>query len=786
MACLLAGALASTVRAAAPSDDERRQIEMLIGAYYTSVAAEDVDKVVDLHHWENSFERDKMKALAEQAFAVADSQFEVVRIQSIDLYPERGIGMVRVGVDFTLTSLDGGDSLSGHQESAIVVVNRGRGWRIGKVARAADFDLTAAVSQVAARIQDLEEGVPTAPVGPPETPPTGAKLPKLAVAAEIGDVAAGGSSQATVSAASTSGGLTFFALRRKTTGACEVVAGVEGISPGDTVLGAFPDFGAAQAALAAGCGRTQAAATSNTPSAVRARPLTTDRLYDPDDSVTRGSWGSVTRIAGESAFAKASDAGQPVDDGFFVHPGSGGPTEIVYSHDGSPVTLRGRGTVIDCVDYCGSAGTVSFAIHGNGSELWNSGLVRHGGPGQSFAVSLEGVSEIRLISSDGGNGTGEDWAAWLDLEIVNSTTPQAAPSFAAVSPPPTDVSPILALPIYSGDDSTTGLFVVKLNDGSAVFIDRIKGDPLTFRSRALNHNLFTVFGHPLDRPVKPGEILAGEIRATNGKVQGLFIVDTSTGSAAYLTDAGSESHRVTVRRINGRPAAALASGDGNFALIMRRDGSGSTDGAYLYHATTGRCAYFAHIDDMDPETEVEFAKPWPVMVGRVAAMALQDGSEATPEALLVDGGSGLVYRVGGLEHRPVEVTMARQSINFFDFFPEAPTVPTVDRFVLAPSFAGNGATDSVFVVDAGSGRMAVLNDVRRKTEMRFVGFTDDIYRYFPEVEGPRGLTAVPKVSASGTTDGVWVFDFATDEVIFLENVLAPRNLRIRRVNRRVQ
>ena len=130
---LLACLCLSMSYAAAPTDEERRQIEMLIGAYYLAVAAEDGDEVVDLHHWENSFERDKITALVDQAFAVADSEFDRVKIQSIDLYPERNIGLVRVGVDYRIQNRDGTDSFSGHLEAAIVLVRGAKGWRIGKV-----------------------------------------------------------------------------------------------------------------------------------------------------------------------------------------------------------------------------------------------------------------------------------------------------------------------------------------------------------------------------------------------------------------------------------------------------------------------------------------------------------------------------------------------------------------------------------------------------------------------------------------------------------------------------
>lgn len=768
-----------------PTDAERQQIKMLIGAYYRAVADEDLEEVVSLYHWEGSLERDKVTARVEQAFTIADSEFYAVRVSEIDVYPQRRLGLARVGVEYRVKRFDGGDGFSGHLDAAVVLVKASNGWRIGKVARAADFDLTAAALQFADLSGELEASVPAERTGAPDPSPTTGKLPKLAIQSSPvvqtspkGD-GGGGTGAASVSAG---GGLTFFSIRQKATGQCVVVAGAEGISPGDTIFGAFPEFGRAQEAVTALCAGRQPAAAAPATAAGGGQPLTTDRLYQPDEKITRGQWGTVTRIAGDPDFAGAREGGMVIADGLFAHPGSDGPTEVIYRHDGSRTTLSGTATVIDCVASCGGQGSVNFIIRGDGRELWSSGLARQDDLGRAFAVDLEGVHELRLVTTDGNNGTAEDWAAWLDLEVGSSSAKTPTRPTASALSPSVVASPILVVPKYDGDESTTGIFFIKLDDGTAVFIDKIKGAPLSFRRRILSQNVFTALGRSTKRPARPGEILAGEIRAGNGHVKGLFLVDTATGSAAYLDDLGSNSHEATLRPVNGRPAAAIASDDGNFALIMRRDGSGSTDGAYLYHGTSGQCVYFAHVDDMDPNPIVMLTSTLPVMEGRVAALELQDGSEATPQALLIDSGSGRIYRVGALEHQPTQVTVTRQPLDLFGYFPAEPVVPAPQRFVLVPGFSDNGATDSVFILDAGSGRMAVLKNVRQNGRIRLDGSGQNLYSHLPESDGrPRVLAAVPKVGASGTTDGAWVFDSASGEVLFLEKIRGPHNLRIHRV-----
>lgn len=774
------------VLSAVPSDGERREIEMLVGAYYRAVAAEDLETLVNLHHWGNSFERDKVVDLVEQAFAVADSQFERILVRSIDLYPERGIGLVRVSIDYTVRSYDGADSFSGSQEMALVVVDKGRGWRVGRVSRAADFDLSFAASRLAELSDELEQEGAAVPQGAAEPPSAASKLPKLA---GVSAPAAGaqpqrtGSSTAAPATAGQAGGLTFFALRRKATGQCEVAAGAEGISPGDTVLGAFADFAAAQAAVQASCHGEQSASPPVQNAGPAPSALTTERLYAPDEEVVRGRWGTVMRIAEDPVFSAAREGGAALPDGLFAVAGDDGPTEIVYRHDGSAVTVHGTAAVIDCIDYCGRMGSVQFFVRGDGSELWNSGILRQGDAGRPFAVDLDGVSELRLVVTDGGNGNDEDWSAWLDLRIGDEPQGVSTPAAIVASNAGPGGSGILAIPRYRGDESTAGTWVIDLEDGSAAFVDRVGIDGNTSRRRPVNLNVFTVLGRPSDKPATQGEILAGEIRSPGGAVIGIFLVETSTGAAAYLAGLDKEPHRATYRPVNGRPAAAIASDDGNFALVMRRDGAGGTDGAYLYHATTGQCVYFVHVDEMRADPVVKFTSPLPELPGRVVALPLQDGSEATPECLIIDDSSGAIFKVRGLEREPLRLTATRQQLGLFEFFPESPPTTASPRFVVVPGYSGNGAADAVFVIDAGSGRMAVLKNVRAAGGTQLVRSTKSLEGYLPAAEGEtRALAAVPKVGDSGTTDGAWVFDAAMDGVVVLDHVRGPHSLKIRKID----
>jgi len=89
----------------------------------------------------------------------------------------------------------------------------------------------------------------------------------------------------------------------------------------------------------------------------------------------------------------------------------------VYYHDGSALTLSGYATVLDCLHYCGRAGSMEFIVVGDGRELWRSGPIFQKAAGAAFSINLAGVRELRLVVTDGGNGNAEDWGAWLNLEV---------------------------------------------------------------------------------------------------------------------------------------------------------------------------------------------------------------------------------------------------------------------------------------------------------------------------------------------------------------------------------
>jgi len=151
--------------------------------------------------------------------------------------------------------------------------------------------------------------------------------------------------------------------------------------------------------------------------------LTEDDIYFPDDVIVRGAWAAAIHIDADSSFRKDQktfwEKGFTVEDGFYASPSNEFNTEIIYYHDGSALNFRGYGTVLDRSPsgVYSNAGSVEFMIKGDGKVLWQSGLVLHSTPAKEFNVNLSGVRELRLVVTNGGDGCGQDWAAWLNLKV---------------------------------------------------------------------------------------------------------------------------------------------------------------------------------------------------------------------------------------------------------------------------------------------------------------------------------------------------------------------------------
>jgi alpha-galactosidase len=77
-------------------------------------------------------------------------------------------------------------------------------------------------------------------------------------------------------------------------------------------------------------------------------------------------------------------------------------------------------------DAAGGPGSVIFRIFGDGSKLWESGVMKPGDPAKSVDLTLNGVKTLLLQVGDAGDGISYDHADWADARfIVSGTFPKA-------------------------------------------------------------------------------------------------------------------------------------------------------------------------------------------------------------------------------------------------------------------------------------------------------------------------------------------------------------------------
>ncbi|GAB3464666.1 NPCBM/NEW2 domain-containing protein [Kineococcus endophyticus] len=185
-----------------------------------------------------------------------------------------------------------------------------------------------------------------------------------------------------------------------------------GSTPSYSVMKNFPwdklqalpkDYGKPSAPTGAGDGATPTPTTTVGPISKYA----SDTAY----RVLRNGWGPVEkdRSNGEQAAGDGKAlkvGGTTYAKGFGVHASS----EIVVPVNGAKTFSSKVGLDAEV----GTRGSVQFQVWNGGKKLADSGLVRGGEAARTIVADVSGVSEIRLVVTDGGNGVSGDHADWAN------------------------------------------------------------------------------------------------------------------------------------------------------------------------------------------------------------------------------------------------------------------------------------------------------------------------------------------------------------------------------------
>lgn len=70
----------------------------------------------------------------------------------------------------------------------------------------------------------------------------------------------------------------------------------------------------------------------------------------------------------------------------------------------------------------GSYGSVIFQVYGDGVKLYDSGVVTGGTSAKSIRLNVTGVSKLKLVVTDGGDGINNDHADWANARLYNTST----------------------------------------------------------------------------------------------------------------------------------------------------------------------------------------------------------------------------------------------------------------------------------------------------------------------------------------------------------------------------
>ena len=332
----------------------------------------------------------------------------------------------------------------------------------------------------------------------------------------------------------------------------------------------------------------------------------------------------------------------------------------------------------------------------------------------------------------------------------------------------TALAPFLANPIYSDDESTGAFLLASLETGSVALVEKLKRDLMKqpYEYTALSTNLLTSLGREAGVPALSGEIVSGEIRAKSGQVEAVLVFDTNSGASGMFTELGGPARNISFRRFTGLPAAPVAGDDPRFTLLMRRSGTGETQDAYLYSASTGQGLRFPGINKSSTLPPPISLNGLPTLEGPVATVELQAASGATVAFMVLDGGSGDVHRIEVAESGHLSEAK-KQPYNLFSVFPRDAGSVVGQRFLAVPVQNGSGATRNVLVVDSVNGTAAILERVDKNAQELPARATGTLFRA-QQSELTRVWTFVPLVAANGATEGAWFFDSAGNRLRLLD------------------
>lgn len=207
-------------------------------------------------------------------------------------------------------------------------------------------------------------------------------------------------------------------------------------------------------------------------------PQQTLYLSDATSMATFASNGAGPIELDRSAGAAAPGDGGPLTLGGTTYAkglGVRAPSDIRFALGGTCTAFT---TTVGVDDETRGAGTVTFELWLDGVRVVTSGVVPGGAGPLSGTLGIGGVQELRLVVTDGGDGSFGDHANWADARLECSRTggDTVAPEVALTSPTAgatavatsTVVAAVMSEPLAAASVGASSLVVTRVATGVAV------------------------------------------------------------------------------------------------------------------------------------------------------------------------------------------------------------------------------------------------------------------------------------------------------------------------------
>ncbi|GGP04813.1 alpha-galactosidase [Cloacibacterium rupense] len=181
---------------------------------------------------------------------------------------------------------------------------------------------------------------------------------------------------------------------------------------------------------------------------------------------------------------KITIAGETFDRGFGTHAES----SLLIKLNGKAKSFSAFIGLDD--EMKGQNPAVEFEIYGDNKKLWSSGIMKLGDKAKPVNISLQGIKQLELIVTDGGNGPYYDHADWADAKFETSEGTKLI-TFNPISsipyiltPKPSDKPKINSASVYGGRPNSPFLFrVAATGERPMTFSAKNLPDGLTIDSK---------------------------------------------------------------------------------------------------------------------------------------------------------------------------------------------------------------------------------------------------------------------------------------------------------------